>query len=92
MTRRPIGVTMSTNEDTADFLEVPERDREDVDPEPRYNADAGFDIQMVPNGVYVELSTADPDEPLASDSEDEELAGDGSPLEFLTPQDPEMRP
>lgn len=82
---------MSTEKDIGDFLEVPEDQRQDVDPSPRYNADAGFDVQMVPNGVYVELSTADPEEPLASDSEDEELTGDGAPLQFLGPEDPEGR-
>ncbi len=80
---------MSTDQDIGHFLEVPEAQREDVDPGPRYNADAGFDVQMVPNGEYVELSTADPDEPLASDSEDEELSGDGAPLQYLAPDDPE---
>ena len=76
--------------DIGHFLEVPEDQREDVDPAPEYNADAGFDVQVVPPGVYVELSTASDDEPMAEDSEeDEEGDGDGSPVTFLSPNDPE---
>lgn len=81
---------MSTANDVGDLLEVPEDQRADVDPAPQYNADAGFDVQVVPNGEYVELSTADPDEALAEDSEDEEHSGDGAPLQFLSPQDPDQ--
>lgn len=70
------------------ILEAPEDQRLDVDPDPAYNADAGFDIQVVPDGEYVELSTAG-DEPLASEEpfEDDD-GGDGAPLEFLSPNDP----
>ncbi len=82
---------MSTEQDIGHYLEVPEGEREDTDPSPRYNADAGFDVQVVPNGVYAELSTADHAEPMASESEDEELAGDGAPLQFLAPEDPDGR-
>lgn len=75
--------------DIGDFTEVPQDRQLDVDPTPEYNADAGFDIEMVPDGEYVELSTASADEPLASESEDYEDEGDGTPLHFLSPADPE---
>ena len=74
-------------QDTGDFLEVPEGDRQDVDPAPEYNADAGFDLKVVPDGEYHELSTADEKEPIGSKKKDDE--GDGAPLEFLDPFDPE---
>lgn len=76
------------DQDTGTLSEVPEDQRLEGDPDPEYNADAGFDVQVVPNGEYFELSTADPDEPLASEQEDEDLDGDGSPLEFVSPNDP----
>lgn len=76
---------MSDETDIGTHLEVPEDQRDGVDPPPEYNADAGFDVQVVPDGEYVELSTADPEEPLASETEDEDLTGDGSPNEFLPP-------
>ena len=82
---------MGADRDVGDLLQVPDEDRAEVDPSPRYNADAGFDVQVVPNGIYVELSTADSGEPLASETEQEDLAGDGSPLQFLSPDDPEAR-
>lgn len=78
-------------EDTGDLLEVPEDQREDVDPDPAYNADAGFDVHVVPNGEYVELSTADQSEPLLSELTSDSLAGDGAPVEFLSPYDPDGR-
>lgn len=79
------------SQDTGTLSEVPESERLDGDPSPEYNADAGFDVQVVPDGVYAELSTASDSEPLASESDepDDEDAGDGSPLEYLSPDDPE---
>jgi hypothetical protein len=75
--------------DIGDFLEVPEDQREELDGDPVYNADAGFDVQVVPNGEYVELSTADDSEPLLSETDGDPLDGDGSPVEFLSANDPE---
>lgn len=80
---------MSGQRDIGHYLEVPEDQRQDVDSPPEYNADAGFDIEVVPDGEYVELSTADPIEPLAADDEEDEDDGDGAPLHFLSPYDPE---
>ncbi len=77
-----------SDKDIGHYLEVPESEREDTDPPPEYNADAGFDVQVVPDGVYVELSTASDDEPLASETEGADEGGDGSPLEYLAPGDP----
>lgn len=77
-----------TEQDIGDFLEVTEDEQKDVDPAAQYNADAGFDIQVVPDGEYVELSTASDDEPLAAGNEPED-GGDGAPLQFLSPNDPE---
>lgn len=76
---------MST--DIGEILEVPEDQREEVDPTPEYNADAGFDIEVVPNGEYYELSTASDDEELDEEFDD---AGDGSPEAFITPEDPDF--
>lgn len=76
--------------DIGEYLDVPEGEREDVDPAPEYNADAGFDVQVVPDGIYRELSTAADDEPVAyEDEEPEDNVGDGAPLQFLSPADPE---
>lgn len=79
----------TTPEDIGDLLAVPEEERRDVDPSPEYNADAGFDIEVVPDGVYHELSTASDDEPIAADSNKKDEDGDGAPLEFLASFDPE---
>lgn len=72
-------------EDIGDYLEVPEGERRDVDPAPEYNADAGFDVNVVPDGEYVELSTSDGDEPVAADGRGRADEGDGAPLEWLSP-------
>lgn len=79
-----------TNHDTdiGELLDVPEDQREDTDPDPEYNADAGFDVNMVPDGEYVELSTTDPKEPVGDKRFDDD--GDGAPLSFLDPNDPEV--
>lgn len=71
--------------DIGDYLEVPEDQREDVDPPAEYNADAGFDIEVVPDGVVLELSSATIDETEPLEPSDE---GDGAPLHFVTPDDP----
>jgi len=81
---------VSDEKDIGHLLEVSEEEREDLDPPPEYNADAGFDVQMVPDGEYVELATADADEPLASETEDDDL-GDGAPLYPLSPHDPDAK-
>lgn len=73
---------MTEQTDIGEFLAVPEEERSDVDPAPEYNADAGFDVQVVPNGVVRELSTAE-GETLAASKRDDD--GDGAPLEFLAP-------
>ena len=76
--------------DIGDYLDVPENQRQDVDPAPVYNADAGFDVDVVPDGVVRELSTAD-DSETAWDSQDElesMEASDGAPLHFVTAEDP----
>jgi hypothetical protein len=73
--------------DIGHLLEVPRDQRRDVDPTPQYNADAGFDIEVVPDGEYVELSTASKDEELDEAYDD---AGDGSPQAFIAPEDPEF--
>jgi hypothetical protein len=78
-----------SDQDIGTFLEVPEDQREDVDPSPEYNSDAGFDVQVVPDGVYAELSTASDDEPLASEVDGGDEGGDGTPVAYLTPGDPE---
>jgi hypothetical protein len=70
------------------LYEVPEEKRLDQDPPPQYNADAGFDVEMVPDGEYAELSTADESEPVAGEG-DEVDEGDGSPLELIDPLDPD---
>lgn len=78
------------NKDIGDYLEVPEDQRLDADPAPVYNADAGFDVDQVPDGVVRELSTAD-DSETAWDSQDEleaMEASDGAPLQFVTAEDP----
>lgn len=83
--------TVAKTDDDMDigfFLDVPEEQRSEVDPSPEYNADAGFDINVVPDGVYVELSTADPKEPMGDKRFDDD--GDGAPLSFLDPNDPEV--
>lgn len=77
---------MSDQKDIGHYLEVPEDQREDVDPPAEYNADAGFDIEVVPDGEYVELGTAQ-EEPLNEREVDD--SGDGAPEFFLTPSDPE---
>lgn len=76
---------MSETTDIGDYLAVPEEEQKDVDPNPEYNADAGFDINVVPDGEYVELSTADDDEPIAAESSRKVDEGDGAPLEWLAP-------
>ncbi len=68
---------------------VPEDERLDQDPPPQYNADAGFDVEMVPDGEYVELSTADLSEPVAARGDEVDDEGDGSPLELIDPLDPD---
>lgn len=76
-----------SDKDIGDYLAVPEGEREEVDPPAEYNADAGFDIEVVPDGVCVELGTAGVDEPLARSAELDD-SGDGSPEHFITPDDP----
>jgi hypothetical protein len=71
--------------DIGDFLAVPEEERLDVDPAPEYNADAGFDVQVVPDGEYRELSTSAEEEPIAAESKRTVDEGDGAPLEWLSP-------
>jgi hypothetical protein len=78
---------MDETRDIGHLLEVPEDQRRDVDPTPQYNADSGFDIEVVPDGEYVELSTAGRDEELDEDYDD---AGDGSPQAFIAPEDPDF--
>jgi hypothetical protein len=76
--------------DIGDILAVPKDQQIDGDPPPAYNADAGFDINVVPDGEYHELSTADEDEPIAGDDDEiDDDGGDGAPLHFLSPCDPE---
>jgi hypothetical protein len=76
--------------DIGDYLEVPEGERVDVDPAPVYNADAGFDVDVVPDGVVHELSTAGVGETAWDDQDELESmeAADGAPLHFVTPDDP----
>ncbi len=69
--------------------EVAEGDRLEVDPSPEYNADAGFDTEVVPDGVYEELSTAGGDEQIDELTYEDE--GDGAPEAFITPEDPDFR-
>ena len=78
---------MDEPKDIGQLLEVPEDERRDVDPTPQYNADAGFDIEVVPDGEYVELSTVGQDEELDEAFDD---AGDGSPQAFIAPEDPDF--
>lgn len=57
---------MSEPRDTGEVLEVPENERLDHDvyfPE-EDNEDAFADLSNVPDGEYVELSTASQDEPV----------------------------
>ena len=75
---------MSDDTDIGDFLDAPEAEREDVDPTPEFNADAGFDVNVVPDGEYVELSTASDEEPIAAESKQLDDSGDGSPFEWLS--------
>lgn len=70
--------------DIGDYLEVPEEEREDVDPTPEYNADAGFDVNVVPDGEYLELGSSDDSEPIAAESKRKVDEGDGAPLEWLS--------
>ena len=61
--------------DIGDYLEVPEDQRAAVDDHPveEVNLDEFTDLSGVPEGEYVELSTAGDDEPLEDEpSEDEE--------------------
>ena len=76
---------MSDGKDIGDYLEVPEEERQDVDPDPEFNADAGFDVNVVPDGDYKELSTASDDEPIAAEGKRKVDEGDGEPLEWLSP-------
>jgi hypothetical protein len=78
---------MNDAQDIGHLLEVPADQRKDVDPPPQYNADSGFDIDVVPDGTYVELSTASQDEEL---HEDFDATGDGSPEAFISPADPDF--
>lgn len=75
---------MSELTDIGDYLGVPEEERLDVDPDPEFNADAGFDVQVVPDGEYKELSTAHESEPIAAESKRKADEGDGGPLEWLS--------
>ena len=76
-----------SNTDIGTILEVPEDQRLDVDPNPEYNADAGFDVNVVPNGEYVDLSTSGEDED--DDLDMDGVDGDGTPEQFISPNDPE---
>ena len=76
--------------DIGDYLGVPEAERLEADPPPEYNADSGFDVQVVPDGEVRELSTADPDEQAYSADEEFDDASDGTPLYFIDPADPEF--
>lgn len=78
---------MDDAQDIGHVLEVSADQRMDVDPTPQYNADSGFDIEVVPDGEYVELSTAGEDEELDEDYDD---AADGSPEAFMSPEDPDL--
>lgn len=65
---------MGEPRDTGDLLEVPEDQRLDVDdhlPE-EDNVDQFADVSDVPDGEYVELSTASEDEPVGWYEDDEE--------------------
>ncbi len=78
---------MDDSQDIGHLLDVPADQRLDVDPTPQYNADSGFDIEVVPDGEYVELSTASHDEELDEDYDD---TGDGAPQAFIAPGDPDF--
>ena len=78
---------MNDARDIGHWLEVSVEQRKDVDPTPEYNADSGFDIEVVPDGQYVELSSASKDEEFDQDYDD---AGDGSPETFIGSKDPDF--
>lgn len=74
-------------QDIGDHYAVPEEDRLEVDPSPQYNADAGFDINVVPDGEYATLNTYDDNE-RAYDDDEYDDSGDGAPMNFVTAEDP----
>ena len=65
---------MAEMKDTGDFLEVPEDERLDEDTyvPGEVNEDEFQDLSWVPDGDYVELSTAGDDEPLEPEVEEVE--------------------
>lgn len=77
---------MTTDKDIGDYLEVPEEDRLEEDPGAEYNADAGFDIQVIPDGEVVELESAGNEKSVRVQYDD---SGDGAPENFISPDDPD---
>lgn len=81
---------MTKPDDIGDYLHVPQSERLDEDPAPEYNADSGFDVQVVPDGEVRELSTADEAEDGFDEDEEFDDASDGAPLQFIEAGDPEL--
>ena len=75
--------------DIGTLLEVPEDQRQEVDPAPEYNADAGFDVNVVPDGEYFDLDTAWDDDESDDVTGEDDIEGDGTPEQFISPNDPD---